>query len=253
MTEVKFERWMGSMLGSAVLTCGLLFVFAGSAGAYAQYHPGDSASVGDGCYQCHGWDNDANPAWVATSELGFRNGGFDSRGPLHDLHVSQITGNCDLCHINTGDVPYTYTSGEVDGQGCRGCHGTDPGGAANFDWGAGLRLHHANAGAPADLDFLVCANCHSDPAPQPEDTVPVYYLRADVNAMDPCNADGTEDWGGLFGDPPSTPDGFGLDNDGDLLYDAADLIDCPEPGETLMLGVGIGILLLAGRLRGMRR
>ena len=45
---------------------------------------------------------------------------------------------------------------------------------------------------------------------------------------------------------------LGLDNDGDDLYDEADLIDCPEPGETLMLGVGIGFLLLAGRWRARR-
>jgi len=74
-----------------------------------------------------------------------------------------------------------------------------------------------------------------------------------VNAKDPCNADGTEDWGGLFGEPTSPGDGVGLDNDGDLLYDADDVIDCPEPGQALMLGVGVGLLLLAGRWRRTRR
>jgi hypothetical protein len=251
---------MQPWVGFAALACGLLLFIAGSAGAYAQYHPSDTTSVGDGCYQCHGWDNDLNPAWVwsdpsvpANRDPGWRNDGFDGRGPLHDLHVSQITGQCDLCHISTGDVPYTYQSGNAAGEGCRGCHGVDPGGAANFNWGAGLRLHHANAGAPADRNGFLCATCHNDPAPQPENIVPVYYLRGDVNAKDPCNADATEDWGGVFGDPVSTPDGIGLDNDGDLLYDAADLIDCPEPGETLMLGMGIGVLLLAGRWRTRRQ
>lgn len=243
------------LLGLASLL-GFLVIGAGSAQAYSSYHPSDATATGDGCYQCHGWDDALNPAWVATNELGFRNGGFDGRGPLHDLHVSQITGTCDLCHTSTGDVPLTYSSGNVEGEGCRGCHGRNPGAAANFNWGAGLRLHHANAGAPADQDGLVCADCHqNDPAPAmvlPEDTMPVYYARADVNSKDACNADGTEDWGSPFNEPAATPDGVGLDNDGDLLYDADDIIDCPEPGETLMLGVGIGLLLLARRLTAHR-
>jgi VCBS repeat-containing protein len=203
-----------------------LAVWSTEANAYEQYHPSDSTNTPDGCYQCHGFAGATNPT-VGTSfedATRFQNDGFDGRGPLHDMHVGQITGTCNLCHISTGDVPFTYTSGDPQGQGCRGCHGVDNGTLVN--WGAGLRAHHANAGAPADLIGLTCADCHSsDPAPSPESAVPVYYARSDVNAKDPCNADGTEDWGTLSPFDPTTPDGLGLDNDGDLIYDGADS-DC---------------------------
>jgi PKD repeat protein len=46
-----------------------------------------------------------------------------------------------------------------------------------------------------------------------------------VNSKDPCNADGTEDWGTASPFDPTTPDGLGLDNDGDLDYDGDDS-DC---------------------------
>jgi hypothetical protein len=164
--------------------------------AYNSYHPEDPEI---GCFSCHS--------------------GFDGRGPLHDMHVGnrQMTANCQLCHVSSGDNPSTWTSGEVDGQGCRGCHGVDNG--TTFGRGAGLRLHHLNAGAPADANGDFCADCHTtDPAPSPESTVPVYYSRTDVDVKLPCNstaADG-EDWNG---------DGEGLDNDGDLAYDENDT-DC---------------------------
>jgi hypothetical protein len=86
--------------------------------------------------------------------------------------------------------------------------------------GVGLRLHHANADVGTDNNMEVCADCHSDSAPPGEDTVPAYYGGTNVNVFDPCNADDAENW---------TPDGLGLDNDGDLDYDAADS-DCGEAG-----------------------
>jgi VCBS repeat-containing protein len=217
-------NWSG-VLSMLVMLAGLA-VWSTEASAYEQYHPSDSTNTPDGCYQCHGFAGATNPT-VGTSfedATRFQNDGFDGRGPLHDMHVGQITGTCNLCHISTGDVPFTYTSGDPQGQGCRGCHGVDNGTLVN--WGAGLRAHHAKAGAPADQTGLLCASCHSaDPAPSPESTVPVYYARSDVNAKDPCNADGTEDWGSLSPFDPTLPDGLGLDNDGDLVYDGADS-DC---------------------------
>lgn len=144
---------------------------------------------------------------------------FVGRGALHDMHVGNqnMTGTCNLCHTQTGDIPKTWTSGNAEGEGCRGCHGVDNG--TTFGWGAGLRLHHLNANAPPDANGDVCSDCHvSDPAPSPESTLPVYYSRNDVNVKLPCNstaADG-EDWDG---------DGQGLDNDGDLAYDENDT-DC---------------------------
>jgi hypothetical protein len=92
-----------------------------------------------------------------------------------------------------------------------------------FDWTVGLRLHHAMAGAPADNNGQVCADCHNDVvAPSPENYVPVYYARSDVNVKDPCDATTSagEDY---------DSDGLGLDNDGDLLYDGSD----PDCGSTL--------------------
>jgi hypothetical protein len=144
-----------------------------------------------------------------------------NRGPLHDLHVGNqdMTNNCSLCHTSTGDIPQTFTSGETGGQGCRGCHGVDNGSA--FSWGAGLRLHHTMAGAPADLNGNRCVDCHTDPPVTRESYLPVYYSRSDVNVKDPCDSqtgDG-EDHDG---------DGAGLDNDGDLVYDEADS-DCETP------------------------
>jgi hypothetical protein len=143
---------------------------------------------------------------------------FQDEGPLHDLHVgsSQMTDNCFLCHTSIGDTPSTMSSGGVDGQGCRGCHGVDNG--TLDEWTAGLRKHHENEGITS------CLPCHPDDPGSilPEDTLPVYYSRADVNIDDPCatTVPGGEDWDG---------DGEGLDNDGDLVYDGDDP-DCIEVG-----------------------
>ncbi len=176
--------------GSGVLLLALMLIMAiSSASAYEKYRPG--------CYECHP--------------------GFRDIGPTHDMHVgsSQMTNNCTICHFTIGDVPKIADSGV--GHGCVGCHGVDNGVADG--WGAGLRRHHAEAGAPADSDGDFCINCHAgDPASSPESTIPVYYLRADVLIDDPCETvvPGGEDWDG---------DGLGLDNDGDLAYETSDS-DC---------------------------
>jgi hypothetical protein len=123
-------------------------------------------------------------------------GGFG--GPLHQLHYSAMTNDCQNCHINPGDNPPLSN--------CAGCH-----------VGTGLRLHHTNAGAPPDGNGLFCATCHpGDPAPPPENVPPPYYFLASVFVQDPCFATPAppgEDFDG---------DGLGLDNDGDLLYDQND-------------------------------
>lgn len=192
-----------SMKRSLLLILGVtsmvLLAWSNTAMAYDQYRlAGGQAS----CRDCH-------PR--------FQNGPGDL---LHDMHT-QMTEECLLCHRQIGDVPKTWTSGAAGGQGCRGCHGVDNG--TEFNWGAGLRAHHANAGAPPDQNGLFCSDCHGDdPPPSPESTTPVYYLRADVNVMDPCVSmlpDG-EDY---------SSDGQGLDNDGDLVYDENDS-DCSSSG-----------------------
>jgi hypothetical protein len=127
---------------------------------------------------------------------------------LHDMHVGtmQMTNNCQLCHTSFFDIPDINES--VAGVSCVGCHLPN-----------GLWEHHLGAS-------ISCAPCHTTwPTPDPENTLPPYYGRSDVAISDPClvePAAGGEDYSG---------DGFGLDNDGDFLYDAADP-DCdPVPVE----------------------
>lgn len=173
-------------LSSVLLLVGVL-AWVPTASAFPNYN-----DVGNGCVRCHS--------------------SFVDRGDLHDLHVSQMTSRCTLCHTPVGDDPNTNDSGDAAGEGCRGCHGVDPmPGTPNNFWGAGLRLHHAN-------NFITeCFECHSsDPTPPAENVLALYYMRADVNVKDSCNADGTEDW---------DADNVGLDNDGDNAYDGNDS-DC---------------------------
>jgi hypothetical protein len=135
-------------------------------------------------------------------------GGFGGPGAArHDAH-NQMTSNCTICHVVTGDNPSTSSSGADSNHGCNGCHS-----------GPGLRAHHINAGAPADANSRTCTSlCHgSDPTPPGETVLPAYYTRGDVNLTAPCLTDpaqGGEDYIGS--------DGQGLDNDGNLLYEAAD-------------------------------
>jgi hypothetical protein len=105
--------------------------------------------------------------------------------------------------------------------------------------GAGLRQHHDNSGIPT------CSYCHSDAdpgnyTPVGEDVFPPYYGTVDTWADEPCNSVASallnENWDANF---------VGLDNDGDGLYDADDVTDCPEPNGTLMLAIGalfLGVL-----------
>lgn len=190
-------------LGVALLS-GLLWKVA----AYDVYSDSSAPDGRGNCASCH--------------EL--TSGGFQSRGLLHEAHLALATSTCRLCHTNTGDVPRLDSSGEAGGLGCIGCHGQP---LAIGPSGAGLRLHHTRAGAPADQNGLRCVGCHdTDPAPAPESAVPAYYLRIDVIQKSPCNTDGKEDfWSRLTGQP----DGRGLDNDGDLFYDATGDTDCGAP------------------------
>ena len=174
--------------GAAVLILGCTLVCAPPAVAYETYLDG-----GTNCSECH-------PT-------------FQSFGSLHGLHLG-FTSECNLCHITTpGATPVpTHEDPPANGfVGCVGCHGRDPGTGSGVDWAAGLRLHHTNDGAPPDETGQTCLDCHdTDPLPQPEDVVPLYYGTADTTQTDPC-ADN-------------------LDNDGDLLYDGDDP-DC-QPGCT---------------------
>ena len=191
------------MVKRSLNVCLFTIVLAGCAlwsyrtDAYSRYASPPPEEATFGCVQCHD--------------------GFANRGLLHDLHEgnAQMTKECLLCHVSTGDDPSTYSSGASGGQGCRGCHGVNNG--TSFGWGAGLRAHHKNANAPADSDGLRCADCHTnDLAPSAESVLPVYYSRTDVFVKNPCLAAPArpgEDFDG---------DGKGLDNNGNLLYDEND-------------------------------
>jgi hypothetical protein len=149
-----------------------------------------------------------------------------------------LTGDCDVCHIGADEFPvYIASSNGGDGfepVSCMGCHGVDPapGIPNNGWWGAGLRLHHANAGVGPDNNGFTCATCHfDDPPPPPEDEAPSYYFLPDSNhpnkPTDPCSPapSHSENYAGAV---------TGLDNDGDLLYDVSDT-DCaaaPTPTNT---------------------
>ncbi len=153
-------------------------------------------------------------------------------GNLHDLHRATMLGNdCSTCH-GANFFP-VMTNSSTGGNGlpaiaCVGCHGrAEDDVAANPDfgmlggYGAGLRQHHAAAGVTA------CAGCHDDAVaanytPVGEEVLPPYYgLTTNHPAMpvDPCNADGSEDFAGAT---------QGVDNDGDDLYDGDDP-DCAAP------------------------
>ncbi len=69
-----------------------------------------------------------------------------------------------------------------------------------------------------------------------------YDLNLDVVTLtDPCNpANVGEDFRGSLA---------GLDNDGDGLYDAADVIDCPEPGAALLQCAAVATLAIVARRR----
>jgi hypothetical protein len=118
----------------------------------------------------------------------------------HDLHVgaTQMTNTCTLCHSSLFNAPVDINN-STDGVSCVGCHIPE-----------GLWEHHQAAGASG-------CSCHQNwPTPSPESTFPPYYGSANVAISNTCLTDpalGGEDYDG---------DGQGLDNDGDLLYDAAD-------------------------------
>jgi hypothetical protein len=93
----------------------------------------------------------------------------------------------------------------------------------------GLVLHHDNAGAPPDANGLKCITCHPGAVETFETQMPPYYMLPGVIVNEPCitiPAPPGEDYDG---------DGYGLDNDGDLLYDENDP-DCGVPVEETTWG-----------------
>jgi len=210
-----------SSFQATIAVFGLVLGAATAAIAYDRYSINDDAT---NCRTCHG---------------DFRRDSYVSLvdgiiwGNLHNIHRNtMLSGDCDVCHVGDDEFPVLIAeSNGGDGfepVSCMGCHGVDPtpGVPPNNDWGAGLRLHHANAG------IGICAGCHpGDPPPPPESTPPSYYFLPDGNHQnkptDPCSPapSHSENYAGAV---------IGIDNDGDLLYDEDDS-DCaaaPTPTAT---------------------
>jgi len=136
--------------------------------------------------------------------------GFQSRGTLHDVHLTFIS-NCGMCHpSNPGSTPVsTFMASDNTAYSCLGCHGRDYGGSTGMQ-AAGLRAFHLNQ------QSVNCSGCHpSDPSPFGENVNPVHYGRSDVTLTNACNDN--------------------LDNDGDGVRDANDP-DCQVPVETSTWG-----------------
>jgi len=173
---------------SFVLALVVLSMWVPEAEAYERYN--------DGCQTCHG----SFTGGISTKGSVFPS---DDKHTMH-RNSSYMGTNCDLCHSSgDGRDPFIGSSDGTNnnpGLGCTGCH-------TEF----GLRAHHAINGVTS------CAACHSnDPAPTPENTMPVYYGTADTNADMPCNPDLqaniNENW--------TIGDSEGTDNDGDGIYDS---------------------------------
>jgi hypothetical protein len=190
----------------------LLIMMAPNASAWERYHDPNQNDKGY-CADCH---------------PGFTGGTSDTLHALHTKGTDPVTTNCNLCHTNSGrDNPLImWSEGDNnDGLGCTGCHGRDYGEkiAANYGGfptnglakasGYGLRKHHLNKG------ITDCLACHPDVNQsfiKLEYVNPPYYVRSDVMlGGEPVYAADNED-------SANDSNAFGLDNDGDLLYDAND-------------------------------
>ena len=181
----------------------------------------DDLSVSSGTYStcrpCHG-EFDDNPYVSLTDGQVWPKG-------LHDAHTNvMLSGDCTTCHLVSAPFP-VFVDRSDGGIGlppvsCMGCHGReeDKGhDSISPGRGAGLRQHHVGAGVAA------CGTCHSDGDAQvfaaaAENVPPPYYFLPDAahpnKPADACS--GVERF---------VSTAFGLDNDGDQLYERADS-DC---------------------------
>jgi hypothetical protein len=200
-----------TMISGLGILCALVVaLWAAEAGAWPTYSASRDGGVGIGnCVSCHG-DYQTTPYVRLGVDQGW---GID----LMTGHMA-VVNDCFACHMTIGQNASVSMSASGGAGGfnisCLGCHGREEG--AGVD-GAGLRDHHRMAGASSCAD----SSCHfGDPTPVGEDILPPYYdlNLAVVSLTDPCNPGGAgEDFAG---------DSAGLDNDGDLLYDELDVIDC---------------------------
>ncbi len=199
-----------------------------SASAYDTYASGGTSPNRTGnCAVCHG-DFQADN-YLSKSDQAPWTGTYAGLPitSLHNIHRRLIAPGCDTCHSAPARTPVNLDSSTgivLNGTteytiSCLGCHGRAETGEAGRVTSAGLRQHHQSAGV------TVCADCHADTTPATfttvgEQVLPLYYPLVDparpTKPNNSCNPDGNETFAGLFG----------LDNDGDGVYDSNDL-DCP--------------------------
>jgi len=210
----------------------------------------DNINVSSGtystCRSCHG-------QFIGQPYVAFTDG--QAWNPdLHDIHRNTMLNfDCKTCHTAPSFFPVFIGSSDggtgLPGIGCLGCHGREEDmghDAISSGRAAGLNQHHHRAGVTE------CAKCHTDadPAtatkPVGENVRPAYYFPEAAHPAKPTDAcSGAE----RFVSPIE-----GLDNDGDLLYDALDP-DCrANPAPVLnnaALVILFGLLLAVGfwRLR----
>ena len=217
---------------SLVLLALIAILMIGASGAQAYSTYSTDGETGN-CLTCHGDFRDSPYTSLSPD------GGSWADG-LHDTHRNDMLGgDCSTCHASSGGFfPVTLdSSGGGDGLApisCVGCHGRDQDGD-NGDFsgglGAGLRQHHTEAGISG------CTNCHTDAVPAnytpvAEGVLPNYYAfpgtdhpNIPSNPCNPADAAFEENFAGTT---------LGLDNDGDGIYDMAD-IDCDGLPVELMI------------------
>lgn len=165
------------------------------------------------CRACHG--DFRGPNYVSANDSVAWN------TDLHGGHQTLVNRDCDFCHGATRFPVILTTS--TRGLGCAECHARFEPNAGGKNVASGLRQHHDRSGV------TVCRSCHTDSDPSVfrtagESELPPFYRTADaaypLKPRNACNTDGTES-------SPAPP--RGLDNDGDLAYDAADG-DCNVTG-----------------------
>ena len=195
-----------------------IVIFNGNSANAFESYTASARAYNTNCAQCHG--NFATKPYVSLADGALW---FDS---LHNVHrKNMLNRDCVVCHGSSNNPVFTSSSSggnDLPALSCAGCHGRAEDERKDNQtgvWGkvgAGLRQHHWNS------DVTICADCHSDtnPAeftPVGENVLPPYYANPGINHPDipisACNVSGNENFAGSS---------FGLDNDGDLFYDAND-------------------------------
>ena len=178
------------ILGICMSAIVILSLWAPRVMAYSDYN--------NGCQNCHG-------SWTGGSYVSAAaQDGANWNTSLHSGH--RAFASCSTCHVQIGDVP-NIDGPSGDGlDSCIGCHGREEDAnnlGVGSGRGAGLRQHHW-------VNGIDCSGCHGDSNPNlftpvGEDVSAARYPNLNI---DPCSD-------AVFGN-------YGLDNDGDNLYDDND-------------------------------